>query len=75
VVPKSAIDAVPDRGAKPDAKELRLASWIIDSLSTDWDPARYRDTYTDQLRELIAGRGASSWWSRRRRLHRPGWWT
>ena len=26
---------------------------MIDSLTTDWDPARYADTYTDELRELI----------------------
>lgn len=53
VVPRSDIDALPEGRAKPEAKELKLASQIIDSLSTDWDPARYHDTYTDQLKELI----------------------
>ena len=26
---------------------------MIDSLTTEWNPARYTDTYTDELRELI----------------------
>lgn len=53
VVPRSDIDALPEGRAKPEAKELKLASQIIDSLSTEWDPARYHDTYTDQLKDLI----------------------
>jgi DNA end-binding protein Ku len=53
VVPRSAIDEVPSRKAKPDPKELKLAAQIIDSLATEWDPKRYHDTYTEQLRELI----------------------
>jgi DNA end-binding protein Ku len=32
---------------------MRLASQIIDSLSGDWDPKRYHDTYTEELRELL----------------------
>jgi DNA end-binding protein Ku len=55
VVPQSQIDALPGKGnkAKPDAKELKLASQIIESLATDWDPKRYHDTYTDELKKLI----------------------
>jgi len=53
VVPRSEIDALPGTGAKPDAKELKLASQIIGSLATDWEPARYHDTYTEELKELI----------------------
>ena len=41
------------RGRKPAAKELELASQIIDSLAADWDPKRYHDTYTEELRDLI----------------------
>src|SRR5215217_931887 len=47
------IDAVPSEQSKPAAKELTLAAQIIDSLASDWDPSRYHDTYTEQLRELI----------------------
>ena len=53
VVPKSKVDAIPSRAAKPKPKELALANQIIDSLSSTWDPKRYKDTYTDVLRDLI----------------------
>jgi DNA end-binding protein Ku len=35
-----------------------LATSIIDSLSTDWKPERYRDTYTDDVRQLLSDRAA-----------------
>jgi DNA end-binding protein Ku len=54
VVPKTDIDGLPSRRAKPDAKELKLASQIVDSLASDWKPEQYRDTYTDELKDLIA---------------------
>jgi DNA end-binding protein Ku len=53
VVPKSKVDAIPSRATKPKPKELALANQIIDSLSSTWDPKRYKDTYTDVLRDLI----------------------
>ena len=53
VVPQKDIDAVPGKGAKPEPKELKLASQIIGSLATEWDPTRYHDTYTEELKRLI----------------------
>jgi DNA end-binding protein Ku len=53
VVPQSDVDALPGKGAKPEPKELKLASQIIGSLATDWDPKRYHDTYTEELKGLI----------------------
>src|SRR5215218_6005568 len=53
VVPRSEVDGVPARRAKPEAKALRLATQIVDSLASDWDPKRYHDTYTDELKDLI----------------------
>jgi DNA end-binding protein Ku len=53
VVPQDDVDALPGKGADPDPKELKLASQIIGSLATDWDPARYHDTYTEELKSLI----------------------
>lgn len=53
VVAKSKVEAIPSRATKPQPKEMKLAEQIIDSLSSDWDPKRYRDTYTDQLRDII----------------------
>jgi DNA end-binding protein Ku len=52
VVPKSEIDGIPRRG-KVDAKEVKLAKQIVDALTTDWNPAAYKDTYTDELRAVI----------------------
>jgi DNA end-binding protein Ku len=53
VVPQKDIDAIPGKGPKPEPKELKLASQIISSLATDWDPTRYHDTYTEELKRLI----------------------
>jgi DNA end-binding protein Ku len=52
----SEIDGVPSGRSKPAPKELRLATQIIDALASDWDPTRYHDTYTEQLRDLIAAK-------------------
>jgi DNA end-binding protein Ku len=56
VVAKSDLDALPSRRRKPDAKELKMATSIIDALNSDWNPKRYHDTYTDELRQLIEQR-------------------
>jgi DNA end-binding protein Ku len=53
VVPRDELDDIPSANVEPTDRELRLASQIIDSLTTDWEPSRYADTYTDELRELI----------------------
>jgi len=53
VVPRQEIDDIPSARTEPTDRELRLATQMIDSLTTDWDPARYADTYTDELRDLI----------------------
>ncbi|MFH8444980.1 Ku protein [Streptomyces sp. NPDC018026] len=34
-------------------KELDMALRLVDALSGDWEPARYRDTYQDKVRELV----------------------
>lgn len=53
VVPRSKVDEVPSRRAKPEAKALKLATQIIDSLESEWKPEQYHDTYTEELRRLI----------------------
>jgi DNA end-binding protein Ku len=53
VVPRAEVDDIPSARVEPTDRELRLATQMIDSLTTDWDPARYADTYTDELRDLI----------------------
>ncbi len=34
-------------------RELAMAEQLIDSLSTDWEPKKYHDTYTERVLELI----------------------
>ena len=53
VVPRSDVDGLPQRATKAKPKEIELATTIIDSLASDWDPERYHDTYTEELRDLI----------------------
>jgi len=36
-----------------DKREMGLALQLIDTLATDWDPKRYRDTYHEELRKAI----------------------
>jgi DNA end-binding protein Ku len=52
VVPRSDIEDLPRR-AKPDPKSQRMALQLIDAMSTDWEPQRYEDTYTEELRQRI----------------------
>jgi DNA end-binding protein Ku len=53
VVPRSAVDGVPSRVSKPDAKALKLATQIVDSLAGEWKPEQYHDTYAEELRARI----------------------
>jgi DNA end-binding protein Ku len=53
VVSRKDVDGVPDRRAKPDAKALKLATQIVDSLAGEWEPDRYHDTYAEELRGRI----------------------
>jgi DNA end-binding protein Ku len=32
---------------------MKMANMLVDSLASDWDPARYHDTFTDELRKRI----------------------
>lgn len=53
VVPRKDVDGVPARRSKPGAKELKLATQIVDSLAADWKPEQYHDTYVEELRKRI----------------------
>jgi DNA end-binding protein Ku len=37
----------------PSDRERRMATQLIDALTTDWDPARYPDTHRERVLELI----------------------
>jgi DNA end-binding protein Ku len=58
VVPRSTVEGLTKRATKPDIKALHMAKDLIDGLSAEWDPARYRDTYTEELRARIKAKNA-----------------
>ncbi len=50
VVPPSELEEVlPDEAPKVAKREQEMAEQLIDSLSTDFDPAAYRDEYREEL--------------------------
>lgn len=44
---------VPTGGAEPTASAVADAVSIVDELTTDWDPARYKDGYRERLSEVV----------------------
>ena len=46
-------EVLPDKAPKVAKKEQEMAEQLIESLSTDFDPAAYRDEYREQLLGLI----------------------
>lgn len=40
--------------SKPSDKELQMATTIIESMSGEWQPEEYSDTYTEQVEKLLA---------------------
>jgi DNA end-binding protein Ku len=57
IVKRSEIEGMPRR-SKPDLKALRMAKQLIEGLSSEWDPTKYRDTYTESLRKRIAAKNS-----------------
>jgi len=53
VAPSELDDAIPDKQPKVAKREREMAEQLIDSLSTEFDPAAYRDEYREQLLSLI----------------------
>jgi len=54
VVPPDAIDDLPEAKAlKASDRELKMAQQLIDSLSSDFEPEKYRDEYREKVLELI----------------------
>ena len=49
VVDIDTIPGVPDRAARVGEKELKMARQLVGSLSSEWDPDRYHDTYREEV--------------------------
>ena len=59
VVPSDDIDDMPDANdLKATDRELKMAQQLIDSLSSEFDPSRYKDEYREQVLELIEKKAA-----------------
>src|ERR687886_2157842 len=46
-------DVIPEDGRKLDKREIDMAKQLIESLSGDFDPEKYRDEYREELLSLI----------------------
>src|ERR671930_779103 len=46
-------DVIPENGFKIEKREVDMAKQLIDSLSSDFDPDKYRDEYREELLSLI----------------------
>jgi DNA end-binding protein Ku len=53
IVPASEIPNIPDRLPSVSDKELQMASRLVESLTTEWKPSKYKDTYRKEMLDLI----------------------
>jgi DNA end-binding protein Ku len=53
IVPSKSIESLHDKSSKPGDRELEMAERLVESLSTGWDPKRYKDEYREKILELI----------------------
>jgi DNA end-binding protein Ku len=59
VVSHESIDDLPDaKDLKASARELKMAQQLIESLSTEWEPEKYRDEYREKVLGLIERKAA-----------------
>ena len=53
VVAQDELEGLPGKKAGASDRELRMAQQLIESLSTEWDPTQYKDTYRERVLDLI----------------------
>jgi DNA end-binding protein Ku len=53
VIPPDDLDEFPEDASKTTKRELDMAQQLIDSLSADFEPEKYRDEYRDRVLDLI----------------------
>jgi DNA end-binding protein Ku len=59
VVPTDEIDDLPEANdLKVSDREVKMAQQLIDSLSSDFEPEKYRDEYREKVLELIERKAA-----------------
>src|SRR3954466_6658300 len=59
VVPRTDLDGLPEaEELKVSEREVQMAQQLIESLVTDFEPARYKDEYREKVLELIEAKAA-----------------
>jgi DNA end-binding protein Ku len=53
IVEQDELDGVPGSEAKPRDKELNMAEQLIESLAAEFDPGKYKDTFREQVLEML----------------------
>ena len=53
---RTVLEVLPDK-IEFNGRELSIAKQLIESLVTDWSPARYHDTYRERVEALIEQKG------------------
>ena len=54
VTPVSSLDGLPGADIELSEKELTMAEQLIESLTTKFDPEKFKDEYRDQLLDIIS---------------------
>jgi DNA end-binding protein Ku len=57
--PAEVIERMP-RKTRSTSQELRMAGQLIDSMTGEWRPDEFRDTYTDRVKDLIDAKRAGA---------------
>ena len=50
---RTELETLPPGDVEFQDREIDIARQLIDALSTDWDPGRYKNTYRSRIEELI----------------------
>jgi DNA end-binding protein Ku len=58
VVPIEDVEGLPVKKSGVADREVKMAAQIIESLTREWDPKRYTDTYREQVLEFIEKKAA-----------------
>jgi DNA end-binding protein Ku len=53
VIPPDSLDDAPSGGKKTTKRELEMAKQLIESLTSDFEPEKYRDEYREQVLDMI----------------------
>lgn len=53
IVDPRTLDELPGDDVETNERELEIAKQLVESLASDFDPSRYRDTYRDEVLAMI----------------------